>query len=155
MHCPKCNHESTKVLESRLSTEGASVRRRRECLSCHHRFTTYEKEEGFVFQILKRDKSTVPYDRNKAFKSIQIACRKRPVSLNEIEELLTNVEKRIQDLGERTLQSQKLGELILESLIKLDKIAYVRFASVYKDFQGIDEFMNEINNMGNQMQEEG
>ncbi|MBP9706339.1 MAG: transcriptional repressor NrdR [Oligoflexales bacterium] len=147
MNCPKCDHEATKVLESRLSHEGASVRRRRECLKCQHRFTTYEKEEAFVFQIMKRDSSTVPYDRTKAYKSIQIACRKRPVSLYEIEDLLNKVERKIQEDGERTVSSNHLGKLILEGLFSKDKIAYIRFASVYKDFQNIEEFLRELNEL--------
>ena len=147
MKCPSCSFENTKVLESRLSHEGSSVRRRRECIECHHRFTTYEKEEGFVFQIMKRDKSVVPYERVKAFTSVQIACRKRPVSINEIEELLANIEKTVQESGQRTVPSTQLGDMILSGLYTLDKVAYIRFASVYKDFQNPLQFLQELNTL--------
>ncbi len=147
MKCPSCSNSDTKVLESRLSHEGSSVRRRRECIECHHRFTTYEKEEGFVFQIMKRDKRIVPYDRVKAFTSIQIGCRKRPVSITEIEELLAGIEKRIQESGQRTVPSVQLGDMILSELYNLDKVAYIRFASVYKDFKNPLQFLQELNEL--------
>jgi transcriptional repressor NrdR len=127
-----------------LSDGGRSVRRRRSCIECNHRFTTYEKEEVFVFSIVKKDGRIEPYTRDKVFRSIQTACQKRPVTYDQIDALIARLEKSIQETGERTVPSQKLGDLIMESLHDLDKVAYVRFASVYKDFKDPSEFMNEI-----------
>lgn len=144
MKCPQCAFEDTKVLESRLSHEGRSVRRRRSCVQCNHRFTTYEKEEEFSFQIIKKDGRVEPYLRAKATMSLQIACSKRPISMVQIEEMLDRLERSIQELGERTVPSQKLGDMIMEKLHEMDKVAYVRFASVYKDFKDPDEFLAEL-----------
>ncbi len=144
MKCPQCAFEDTKVLESRLSHEGRSVRRRRSCIQCNHRFTTYEKEEDFSFQIVKKDGRIEPYLRPKATTSLQIACSKRPISMEQIEEMLDRIERAIQELGERTVSSQKLGDMIMEKLHDKDKVAYVRFASVYKDFKDPDEFLAEL-----------
>ncbi|MEY4630661.1 MAG: hypothetical protein RIQ81_781 [Pseudomonadota bacterium] len=144
MKCPQCTFEDTKVLESRLSHEGRSVRRRRSCVQCNYRFTTYEKEEEFSFQILKKDGRAEPYQRLKALKSLQIACSKRPITLDQIEEMLDRLERAIQELGERTVSSQMLGDMIMQKLHSLDKVAYVRFASVYKDFKDPDEFLVEL-----------
>jgi transcriptional repressor NrdR len=135
------------VLESRLSDGGRSVRRRRSCIECNHRFTTYEKEEVFVFSVVKKDGRNEPYTRDKVFRSIQIACQKRPITYDQIDALIARLEKTIQETGERAVPSQKLGDLIMESLHGLDKVAYVRFASVYKDFKDPSEFMNEIRSL--------
>jgi transcriptional repressor NrdR len=145
VRCPGCGHDDTRVLESRLSHEGRSVRRRRSCPECNFRFTTYEQEEAFVFQIKKRDGRIEPYHREKALRSIQVACQKRPVSIEQIEGLLAKIERGIQDTGERVVHSEKLGGLVLEALADLDKVAYVRFASVYKDFRDTEQFMRELN----------
>lgn len=147
MRCPQCHNEDTKVLESRMNNDGRSVRRRRSCVQCNYRFTTYEKEEEFVFQIRKRDGRVEPYQRDKAARSIQLACQKRPVTIDQIEDLLLRLERKIQEDGERVIPSQKLGEMILESLHEMDKVAYVRFASVYKDFQDPQQFMNELKSL--------
>ncbi len=144
MKCPQCMFEDTKVLESRLSHEGRSVRRRRSCVQCNYRFTTYEKEEEFSFQIIKKDGRVEPYLRAKATTSLQIACSKRPISMVQIEEMLDRIERVIQELGERTVPSQKLGDMIMDKLHEIDKVAYVRFASVYKDFKDPDEFLAEL-----------
>lgn len=144
MHCPVCNFDDTKVLESRLSDGGRSVRRRRSCVSCNHRFTTYEKEEIFAFSIIKKDGRIEPYIREKAFRAIQTACQKRPITYEQIDSLLVKLERAVQETGERTIPSQRIGDLIMESLHGLDKVAYVRFASVYKDFKDPIEFLNEI-----------
>ena len=141
MKCPKCFYEDTKVLESRLNQDGRSIRRRRSCLKCNYRFTTYEKEEEFIFQVKKKEGHIEPYLREKAFKSIQTACQKRPVTIEDIDALLLNIERKLQDEGDRTIPTTRIGDLILESLHSLDKVAYVRFASVYKDFKDTDEFM--------------
>lgn len=147
MRCPICAFEDTKVLESRLSDGGRSVRRRRNCINCNHRFTTYEKEEIIVFSILKKDGRTEPYQREKLFRSIQTACQKRPVTYDQIDALIARLEKQIQESGDRVVPSQKIGDLIMESLHDLDKVAYVRFASVYKDFKDPSEFMQEIRSL--------
>lgn len=147
MFCPKCASDDTKVLESRLSDGGRSVRRRRSCVKCNHRFTTYEKEEVFVFSIIKKDGRIEPYIREKAFRSIQTACQKRPITYEQIDVMIGRLEKAVQESGERTVPSQKIGDLIMENLHDLDKVAYVRFASVYKDFKDPSEFMNEIKSL--------
>ena len=145
MKCPQCFHGETKVLDSRLSHEGKSIRRRRCCIKCNYRFTTYEKEEEFVFQIQKRDGRPQPYQREKALQSIQVACQKRPVTIEDIETLLLRVERKIQEEGKRLVPSSRLGDLIIKLLYSLDKVAYIRFASVYKDFKDTDEFLTELN----------
>jgi transcriptional repressor NrdR len=144
VRCPGCGHEDTRVLESRLSHEGRSVRRRRSCPDCNYRFTTYEQEEAFVFQIKKRDGRVEAYIPEKALRSIQVACQKRPVTIDQIENMLARIERNIQDAGERVVASEKLGGMILEALTALDKVAYVRFASVYKDFKDTEQFMREL-----------
>ena len=147
MRCPTCSSEDTKVLESRLADSGRTVRRRRCCAACNHRFTTYEKEELPVFSIMKKDSRIEAYNRDKLFRSIQIACQKRPISYEQIDGLISRIERHIQESGERTVNSQRLGDLVMETLNTLDKVAYVRFASVYKDFQDPSEFMKEIKNL--------
>ena len=147
MRCPQCGHEDTKVLESRLSLEGRSVRRRRSCIQCNYRFTTYEKEEDFVFQIQKKDGRVEPYQRSKLLRSIQLACQKRPITIDDIESMLVKMERKIQEEGHRTVTSQALGTLVLESLHELDKVAYVRFASVYKEFSHPREFVEELKSL--------
>jgi transcriptional repressor NrdR len=147
LRCPKCHVADTKVLESRLSADGSLVRRRRACLECPHRFTTYEKAEELAFQVQKKDGRFEPYDRDKALRSIRVACQKRPITIDEIENLLNAVEKSIQDEGERTVISRRLGDLIMEGLRKLDHVAYVRFASVYKEFHTPEEFVAELKSL--------
>jgi len=147
LRCPQCGHDDTKVLESRLSLEGRSVRRRRSCIQCNFRFTTYEKEEEFVFQIQKKGGRLEPYSRGKLMRSIQLACQKRPPTLDDIETLLARIERKIQEGGERTVTSQALGTLVLEHLHELDKVAYVRFASVYKEFKHPREFIDELKSL--------
>lgn len=147
MRCPKCAFDDTKVLESRLSDGGRSVRRRRSCVQCNHRFTTYEKEEVYVFSIIKKDGRIEPYIREKIFRSIQTACQKRPITYEQIDAMIAKLEKTVQESAERTVSSQKLGDLIMQGLHGLDKVAYVRFASVYKDFKDPSEFMQEIRSL--------
>jgi transcriptional repressor NrdR len=144
LRCPECGHEDTRVLESRLSHEGRSVRRRRNCPDCNYRFTTYEREEDFLFQIQKRDGRIEAYTRDKALRSLQVACQKRPISFDQLEILLAKIERHLQDEAERVVPSERLGSLILARLKELDKVAYVRFASVYKDFQDTEQFMREL-----------
>ena len=147
MKCPQCGHEDTKVLESRMSLEGRSVRRRRSCPNCSYRFTTYEKEEEFVFHIQKKDGRVEPYHRAKLTRSIQVACQKRPVTPDDIDNLILKIERKIQDEGLRTVTSQHLGSLVLAHLNEVDKVAYVRFASVYKEFKDPQEFVSELQSM--------
>ena len=140
MKCTRCACDETKVLESRLTNDGRSVRRRRICRSCENRFTTYEKEETLEIHIKKKDGHVQPYQREKALRSIQIACQKRKIKIEEIEFMLRSVEAKLQELGERIVPSRQLGELIMAGLNNLDLVAYVRFASVYKDFTDPNEF---------------
>lgn len=140
MKCLRCNCEETKVLESRVTNDGRSVRRRRVCRSCDYRYTTYEREDTLEFHIKKNDGHIEPYQREKALRSVQIACRKRSVKLEEIEFLLRHIEAKLQEMGERVVTSRLLGDLIMEGLNDLDQVAYVRFASVYKDFKDPNEF---------------
>ena len=147
MKCLKCGYIETKVLESRLTTDGRSIRRRRLCRGCDFRFTTYEKEEMVEIHVKKRAGHVQPYQREKALRSIQIACQKRNVRIEEMEFMLRRVESRLQEIGERVLTSRQLGDLIMEGLIDLDSVAYVRFASVYKDFKDPQEFHSIIKSM--------
>ncbi len=140
MRCPSCFYEETKVLESRLSTDARSIRRRRACRRCDYRFTTYEKEETLVIHIKKKDGRIEPYQRDKSLRSIQIACQKRQVKIEELEFLLGKVEAKIQEMGERIVSSRFLGNLVMQELSELDPVAYIRFASVYKDFKDPGEF---------------
>lgn len=144
MLCPKCAFDDTKVLESRLSHEGKAVRRRRSCIQCGYRFTTYEKEEVFNFSVQKKDGRVEPFSRDKVLRSVQTACQKRPITHEQLEGLINQVERQIQESGERTVPTQRIGDLIMQNLHDLDKVAYVRFASVYKDFKDTSEFMSEI-----------
>lgn len=140
MRCPKCLHEDTKVLESRVSHEGRSVRRRRSCIGCNHRFTTYEKEEDLQMQVAKKNDSFEPFSREKIMKAIQAACIKRPVSIADIEAVVAKIERRLQEQGDRTVHSQDIGDLTMDYLKSIDHVAYVRFASIYKDFKDPEEF---------------
>ena len=136
----RCGYDETKVLESRISTDGKNIRRRRVCLKCEYRFTTHEREEHFTFHIKKRAGNIEPYQRDKALRSIQIACQKRQIRIDQMEFMLSKTEVSIQELGQKIISSRQLGSLILESLHNMDLVAYVRFASVYKDFKNPSEF---------------
>ncbi len=147
MRCPLCETEDTKVLESRISDQGRSVRRRRLCTQCAHRFTTYEKEEILDLLIVKKDGRAEAYNRDKIIKSIQIASQKRPISYDEINSMVNIIERTLQDYGEREISSAKIGDLVMAKLHSLDKVAYVRFASVYREFRDMDEFMAAIHQL--------
>lgn len=147
MKCSKCGCEDTKVLESRLSTEGRHIRRRRACRQCDHRFTTYEREERLSFHVKKKDGFIEPYQREKALHSIQVACRKRPVRIEEIEFLLGQVESKVAEMGEKVIPSGRLGNLIMEGLSDLDQVAYIRFCSVYQDFKDPTEFASILSSL--------
>jgi transcriptional repressor NrdR len=147
MKCAKCGHNETKVIESRLNLEGISVRRRRSCLECNYRFTTYEKEEEWEFQVRKKDGRFEPYCRDKALKVLHAACSKRPIGVDAIESLLDGVICEVQGLGERVVDSRTLGDLVMAQLRELDQVAYVRFASIYKEFRDSEQFIAELQNL--------
>jgi len=140
MHCPFCQHQDTQVLDTRVSEEGNSIRRRRRCPHCDKRFTTYERVELALPTIVKKNASRAEYDRQKLHDSFMLALRKRPVSAATVDDAIVRIEERLLSSGEREVPSGRLGELVMRELRKMDKIAYVRFASVYRSFEDIDEF---------------
>jgi len=144
VHCPFCGADDTKVIDSRLVAEGDSVRRRRECQTCGERFTTFETAELVMPRIVKRDGSREPFNEDKLRHGLQKALEKRPVSFEEIESSLSRIMHRLRSTGERELPSIKVGEEVMGELRKMDHVAYVRFASVYMDFQDVSEFQDEI-----------
>jgi transcriptional repressor NrdR len=140
MHCPFCKHSDTQVLDTRVSEEGDLIKRRRRCEKCDKRFTTYERAELTLPAIVKKNGSRVEYNRNKIVDSMGIALRKRPVSAEAVEEAIRNIEERLQATGEKEIASDRVGELVMRELKRLDKVAYIRFASVYKSFADIESF---------------
>ncbi len=144
MRCPFCNHIEDKVIDSRQSRDGDVIRRRRECLKCEGRFTSYERIENILPHVIKKDNRREPYDRQKILQGLEKACEKRPVSVESIEALVMRVEKNLQESNEKEIPSSVLGEQIMDGLKEIDEVAYVRFASVYRQFKDIKEFMQEI-----------
>jgi transcriptional repressor NrdR len=144
MRCPWCGHPEDRVVDSREAQEGQVTRRRRECLACGRRFTTYERVEDVLPQVVKKDGRREPFDRRKIVDGLQRACQKRPVSREQIDELVSAVERKVQELGEREVASHVVGEAVMEKLRALDPVAYVRFASVYRAFTDVGEFMSEL-----------
>ena len=144
MHCPFCSAEDTKVIDSRLVTDGEAVRRRRECLTCGERYTTFETAELVMPHLIKRDGRREPFDEEKLRYGLSKALEKRPVSVDEIETSLNHIKYRMRSFGERELPSLQVGEEVMSELRALDSVAYVRFASVYRDFQDLSEFSDEI-----------
>ncbi|MDI9482350.1 MAG: transcriptional regulator NrdR [Bacillota bacterium] len=144
MKCPYCSHQEDKVIDSRPTDEGATIRRRRECLGCQKRYTTYEKVEYVPLMVIKKDKSRQPYSREKLMNGILRACEKRPISIDRIDSLIDNIEAQIYSTLEREVTSTVIGEKVMEELRKLDEVAYVRFASVYRQFKDINTFMDEL-----------
>lgn len=144
MRCPACDHPENRVIDSRLSRGGRAIRRRRECGACERRFTTYEYVEEEPLAVRKRDGSGEPFERNKLLASIQVACAKRPVSRSEIEAIADDIEDELKASDEREVASDRIGEMVMDRLRGLDQVAYVRFASVYRNFQDTTEFMEEI-----------
>jgi transcriptional repressor NrdR len=140
MKCLRCGHGESKVLESRITNDHKSIRRRRTCLNCERRFTTFEKEETLVFFVKKKDSHVEPFQKDKAIRSLKIACQKRNISIAKLEFLVGKVEVAIHNLGEKIVSSRLLGDMLLQALRELDQVAYVRFASVYKDFKDPKEF---------------
>lgn len=149
MRCPYCGNLDDKVLESRTMVNGESIRRRRECLSCGYRFTSYERIDEKPFMVVKRDGRRQPFDRVKLEKGIERALEKRPVSTTMVEQISNDIEDKAIKLGKETreISTTDLGELVLERLYDVDKVAYIRFASVYKHFENLDEFMTEVKNI--------
>ena len=144
MKCPFCAYLESKVVDSRPADEGASIRRRRECLSCHKRFTTYETMESLPLMVVKKDGSRQSFDRNKVMNGLIRACEKRPVSFSTMEEIVNEIEQTLQNEMEREVSSAEIGELVMERLKKVDEVSYVRCASVYRQFKDINTFMREL-----------
>ncbi|MFO7768017.1 MAG: transcriptional regulator NrdR [bacterium] len=147
MRCPHCGGVDDRVVDSRSVQNSSAIRRRRECLACGERFTTYEYVEAFSLIIIKRDGRREPYDRSKLQEGLLTACKKRPVPMEQIEELVRTVEGRLQNLGRREIPSRQVGEIVMEELRKVDQVAYVRFASVYRDFKTAEEFRSELDRL--------
>src|SRR6185295_17182244 len=147
MKCPFCLHDEDKVIDSRSSNEGKSVRRRRECSKCKKRFTTYEYVEEVPLMVIKRDGRRETFDRNKIISGILKACEKRPVSLQKVEDLVDKVERELYKKYEKEVKAEAIGELVMERLHKIDEVAYVRFASVYRQFKDINHFMTELKDL--------
>lgn len=147
MYCPYCGHQETKVVDSRLAGDGYQTRRRRECIDCSERFTTYESAELVLPKLIKRDESREPFNESKLRAGILVATEKRPISIESIEELISRIIRRVQKLGEREIQSRTLGEIVMRELREIDEIAFVRYASVYRRFQDIEEFEREIESL--------
>lgn len=144
MKCPYCGYEESKVVDSRHSDDGNSIRRRRECLSCQKRFTTYETVESLPIIVVKKDNSREPFDRNKIMRGMVRACEKRPVSMADLEAAVAEIEQIVQNSLDREVDTGRIGELVMERLKPLDEVAYVRFASVYRQFKDINSFMHEL-----------
>ncbi len=140
MRCPSCGHLESKVVDSRPSDDGGVIRRRRECLECGRRFTTYERAEENPLIVVKSDGSSEAYDRQKLMRGLLIACAKRPISPEQISSLINGIETDLRNSNQIEIRSKELGDMVMSRLAKLDDVAYVRFASVYKDFQNIEEF---------------
>jgi len=144
MKCPFCGHEEDKVVDSRSAQDGRAVRRRRECLKCKERFTTYEYIENVILTVMKSDNRREPFDRNKLVHGIKLACNKRPISDKKVESMVNEIEARLQERSKSEVTSKYIGELVMEQLREVDEIAYVRFASVYRKFQDKTEFFEEL-----------
>jgi len=147
MKCPFCNHMEDKVVDSRESKEGDAIRRRRECLACERRFTTYERIDEVPYMVIKKDGRREKFDRQKVLNGLLKACEKRPVSMVKLSDLINRVESKVSDSPDREISTTDVGEYLIQNLQELDKIAYVRFASVYRDFQDEEAFFNELKNL--------
>ena len=144
MRCPYCGADESKVIDSRPTEDGEKIRRRRECLSCKKRFTTYEKVETIPLIVIKKDNTREQYDRSKIESGVVRSCHKRPVSVDQIEACVDEIENKIFNLGVREIESEKIGEIVMDQIRDLDQVAYVRFASVYRQFKDADTFMSEL-----------
>ncbi len=153
MKCPFCDELEDKVVDSRMAKEGEVIRRRRECLGCKRRYTTYERVEEILPMVVKKDGRRESFDRTKILAGLKKACEKRPISTATIEDLTDRIEKRIQEMGETEIESRIVGEEVMKELHQLDQVAYVRFASVYREFKDIDQFMDELKTLAQQRRE--
>ena len=144
MRCPYCTHPESKVVDSRPADEGTSIRRRRECLECHTRFTTYETVESLPLVVIKKDASRQTFDKTKLLNGMLRACEKRPVSLAELDRIANEIEQSLQNEMDREIPTARIGELVMDRLRGVDEVAYVRFASVYRQFKDINTFMSEL-----------
>jgi len=145
--CPFCGHLEDRVIDSREAKEGETIRRRRQCLSCERRFTTYEKIDEVPYMVIKKDGRREKFDRQKILAGLMRACEKRPISMGRLAEIVDELDGRIAESGEREMSTIEIGELLMERLRSLDKVAYVRFASVYRDFQDVEAFLSELQNL--------
>lgn len=153
MKCPFCDELEDKVVDSRMAKEGEVIRRRRECLGCKRRYTTYERVEEILPVVVKKDGRRESFDRGKILSGLKKACEKRPISTATIETVTDRIEKRIQEMGESEIESRVVGEEVMKELHQLDQVAYVRFASVYREFKDIDQFMDELKSLAQQRRE--
>ena len=144
MKCPYCDHQESKVIDSRDSKKGLSIRRRRECLACRRRFTTYEKIEEIPYMVVKKDGSRQPFDSQKLLRGLLKACEKRPIPVKKLEEIVEEIEAKLNERSEKEIRSSEIGQHVMERLKDLDKVAYVRFASVYREFRDVSEFKREL-----------
>ena len=147
MNCPFCGHREDKVIDSRESKEGAIIRRRRECLGCVRRFTTYERIDEIPYMVIKKDGRREKFDRQKVMNGLLRACEKRPIGMSKLADIIDLVESRLAETPDRELSTTEVGEMLMDRLVALDKIAYVRFASVYRDFQDVEAFLKELKDM--------
>lgn len=147
MKCPHCHQDNDRVLDTRASEDGTAIRRRRECLACHYRFTTYERVERMRIRVIKKDGTRVPFDRDKIRLGLEKACWKRKISDAQIEAIVADVENYVESRFDTEVESRLLGELVMERLRKLDQVAYVRFASVYRQFEDVHDFVEELRPM--------
>jgi len=147
MRCPYCEHSESKVIDSRESKNGLSIRRRRECLSCKRRFTTYEKIEEIPFMVVKKDGRRQSFDSQKLLRGLLKACEKRPVPLIKLEEIVEEIESKLQERAEKEMNASEIGKFVMKKLKVLDKVAYVRFASVYREFKDVAEFKQELESL--------
>jgi len=147
MKCPYCREIDNKVIDSRMTKEGHAVRRRRECLACNHRFTTYERIEELPLVLIKKDGRRETFDRSKVLAGMQKACQKRDISINTLEEFVDELERELQEMGEKEIPSTIVGGRIMTKLHELDDVAYVRFASVYREFKDVNDFMSELKDL--------
>ncbi|MBW2194091.1 MAG: transcriptional repressor NrdR [Deltaproteobacteria bacterium] len=147
MRCPYCSELENKVIDSRMAKEGNTVRRRRQCLACNSRFTTYERVEHLPLVLIKKDNRREPFNREKILKGMQRACQKRNISINTLELFIDNLERELQEFGEKEVPASMVGERVMRKLQELDDVAYVRFASVYREFKDINDFMSELKDL--------
>jgi transcriptional repressor NrdR len=147
VNCPFCGHRQDRVVDSRESREGDVVRRRRQCLKCRRRFTTYERTDEVPFMVVKKDGRREKFDRQKVLAGLLKACEKRPIPMAKLAEIVDSVESRLSESADREVSTTEVGEVLMDRLRALDKIAYVRFASVYRDFQDVEAFLNELKNL--------